>query len=113
MTTPDAAAGSALGAAAARLRVAVPSVADRVAAELRLQLAEGLLLPGARLTESTIAEELGVSRNTVREAFAELAAERLAAAAETVAYCYAGSRIVVPFLRAQGVPRVDGIDGDP
>src|SRR6476469_2299138 len=71
-----AAAGAALGAAA-RLRVAVPSVADRVAAELRLQLAEGLLLPGARLTESTIAEDLGVSRNTVREAFAELAAERL------------------------------------
>ncbi|WP_211881230.1 GntR family transcriptional regulator [Pseudarthrobacter albicanus] len=63
--------------AAARLRVAVPSVADRVAAELRLQLAEGRLLPGNRLTESTIAEELGVSRNTVREAFAELAAERL------------------------------------
>jgi DNA-binding GntR family transcriptional regulator len=77
MTTSDAAAGSALSAAAARLRVAVPSVADRVAAELRLQLAEGLLLPGARLTESTIAEDLGVSRNTVREAFAELAAERL------------------------------------
>jgi DNA-binding GntR family transcriptional regulator len=69
-------AGSALGAAA-RLRVAIPSVADRVTAELRLQLAEGLLLPGARLTESTISEELGVSRNTVREAFAELAAERL------------------------------------
>jgi DNA-binding GntR family transcriptional regulator len=75
MTTSEGAGRS--QAAAARLRVAVPSVADRVAAELRLQLAEGLLLPGARLTESTIAEELGVSRNTVREAFAELAAERL------------------------------------
>lgn len=73
-------ASSAAGAApgpTARLRVAVPSVADRVASELRLQLAEGLLLPGARLTESTISEELGVSRNTIREAFAELAAERL------------------------------------
>lgn len=55
----------------------MPSVADRVADELRLQLAEGVLLPGARLTESTIAEDLGVSRNTVREAFAELASERL------------------------------------
>ncbi len=77
MTTSDAAAGSTPSAAAARLRVAVPSVADRVASELRLQLAEGLLLPGARLTESTIADDLGVSRNTVREAFAELAAERL------------------------------------
>ncbi|GAP56097.1 gluconate operon transcriptional repressor, partial [Arthrobacter sp. Hiyo6] len=62
---------------AARLRVVVPSVADRVADELRLQLAEGVLLPGERLTESTIAEDLGVSRNTVREAFAELAGERL------------------------------------
>lgn len=55
----------------------MPSVADRVADELRLQLAEGTLLPGTRLTESTIAEDLGVSRNTVREAFAELASERL------------------------------------
>jgi DNA-binding GntR family transcriptional regulator len=55
----------------------MPSVADRVADELRLQLAEGILLPGTRLTESTIAEDLGVSRNTVREAFAELASERL------------------------------------
>ena len=72
---------------AARLRVAVPSVADRVAAELRLEVGGGARgaggrvsewgLPGARLTESAIAEELGVSRNTVREAFAELAAERL------------------------------------
>ena len=75
MTTPDA--DPRALAAAARLRIAVPSVADRVAAELRQQLADGVLLPGARLTESTIAEDLGVSRNTVREAFAELAAERL------------------------------------
>ena len=64
-------------ASAGRLRVAVPSVAERVAQELRRQLAEGALIPGARLTESTIAEDLGVSRNTVREAFAELASERL------------------------------------
>lgn len=67
----------AVGSGAARLRVAIPSVAGRVAAELRRQLAEGVLLPGARLTESTVSEDLGVSRNTVREAFAELAAERL------------------------------------
>lgn len=73
MTTSDAGPR----AAAARLRIAAPSVADRVAAELRRMLAEGELLPGTRLTESTIAEDLGVSRNTVREAFAELASERL------------------------------------
>jgi DNA-binding GntR family transcriptional regulator len=78
-TSETALQGTSRGAssAAARLRVAVPSVADRVADELRLQLAEGILLPGTRLTESTIAEDLGVSRNTVREAFAELASERL------------------------------------
>jgi DNA-binding GntR family transcriptional regulator len=60
-----------------RLRVAVPSVATRVASELRLQIAEGALPPGAKLKEEALSEELGVSRNTVREAFAELASERL------------------------------------
>ncbi|SDX49462.1 transcriptional regulator, GntR family [Arthrobacter sp. cf158] len=62
---------------AARLRVAVPAVASRVAAELRRQLITGKWVPGMRLNEPTIAEELGVSRNTLREAFAELGAERL------------------------------------
>ena len=60
-----------------RLRVAVPSVATRVASELRLQIAEGDLQPGAKLKEEALSEELGVSRNTVREAFAELVSERL------------------------------------
>ncbi|WP_395399222.1 GntR family transcriptional regulator [Arthrobacter sp. UC242_113] len=60
-----------------RLRVAVPAVATRVASELRLQIAEGALLPGTKLKEEALSEELGVSRNTVREAFAELASERL------------------------------------
>ncbi|GAA1255897.1 GntR family transcriptional regulator [Arthrobacter pascens] len=60
-----------------RLRVAVPSVATRVASELRLQIAEGVLPPGTKLKEEALSEELGVSRNTVREAFAELASERL------------------------------------
>jgi DNA-binding GntR family transcriptional regulator len=62
---------------ASRLRVAVPSVATRVASELRLQIAEGALEPGAKLKEEALSEELGVSRNTVREAFAELVSERL------------------------------------
>jgi DNA-binding GntR family transcriptional regulator len=60
-----------------RLRVAVPSVATRVAAELRLQIGEGHLQPGEKLKEEALSEELGVSRNTVREAFAELVSERL------------------------------------
>jgi DNA-binding GntR family transcriptional regulator len=64
-------------AGASRLRVAVPSVATRVASELRFQIAEGALPPGTKLKEEALSEELGVSRNTVREAFAELASERL------------------------------------
>lgn len=55
----------------------VPSVATRVASELRLQIAEGDLQPGMKLREEALSEELGVSRNTVREAFAELVSERL------------------------------------
>jgi DNA-binding GntR family transcriptional regulator len=69
--------GGSVPGATARLRVAVPSVATRVATELRLQIAEGGLLPGTKLKEEALSEELGVSRNTVREAFAELASERL------------------------------------
>ena len=64
-------------AGASRLWVAVPSVATRVAAELRLQIAEGALPPATQLKEEALADELGVSRNTVREAFAELVSERL------------------------------------
>jgi DNA-binding GntR family transcriptional regulator len=69
--------GSVSPGGTSRLRVAVPSVATRVATELRLQIAEGGLLPGTKLKEEALSEELGVSRNTVREAFAELASERL------------------------------------
>lgn len=69
--------GASVPGGTARLRVAVPSVATRVATELRLQIAEGGLLPGTKLKEEALSEELGVSRNTVREAFAELASERL------------------------------------
>lgn len=69
--------GSVSPGGTSRLRVAVPSVATRVATELRLQIAEGALLPGTKLKEEALSEELGVSRNTVREAFAELASERL------------------------------------
>lgn len=38
---------------------------------------EGALIPGMRLRESTLAEELGISRNTLREAFRALENERL------------------------------------
>jgi DNA-binding GntR family transcriptional regulator len=53
------------------------STAARVADALREQLTDGLLPPGSRLPEEAIGEALGVSRNTLREAFVQLAGERL------------------------------------
>jgi DNA-binding GntR family transcriptional regulator len=53
------------------------STAARVADALREQLTDGLLPPGSRLPEEAIGEALGVSRNTIREAFVQLAGERL------------------------------------
>ena len=56
-----------------------PSAAERVADALREQIVNGALRSGTRLTEETIGAALGFSRNTIREAFALLIAERLAA----------------------------------
>jgi DNA-binding GntR family transcriptional regulator len=53
------------------------STAERVASILRGRIAEGLLPPGTRLSEEAIGEALGVSRNTLREAFRLLTHERL------------------------------------
>lgn len=47
------------------------------AARLRAEIADGALAPGAKLSEHTVAAELGISRNTLRECFAMLAAEGL------------------------------------
>lgn len=49
----------------------------RAAAELRERISAGRLTPGTKLSEESIAEQLGVSRNTLREAFAALAGESL------------------------------------
>jgi DNA-binding GntR family transcriptional regulator len=54
-----------------------PSATERVGAALRDQIVDGGLRSGTRLTEETISGALGFSRNTIREAFALLAAERL------------------------------------
>lgn len=54
-----------------------PSAAERIGAVLRAQIVDGALRSGTRLTEETISASLGFSRNTIREAFALLAAERL------------------------------------
>ena len=74
-TDPHAAALRALGDA--RIRVLQASTAARVSDALREQLSEGLFAPGARLPEEAISQALGVSRNTVREAFVELIGDRL------------------------------------
>ena len=52
--------------------------ADRVAALLRDNITEGVFPPGTRLSEEAIGQALGVSRNTLREAFRLLCHERLA-----------------------------------
>ncbi|MDJ1138445.1 GntR family transcriptional regulator [Streptomyces iconiensis] len=53
------------------------STAERVASVLRERIARGALRPGVRLSEERICGALGVSRNTLREAFRLLTHERL------------------------------------
>src|SRR5512133_3967777 len=53
------------------------SVADQVAGILRQRILEGELRPGAALMEIPLAESLGVSRNTLREAMRILSLEGL------------------------------------
>ena len=67
------------GLAADRGLVSRKSTAERVAGVLRKRIAEGYFLPGGRLSEQDIGNALGVSRNTLREAFRLLTHERLVA----------------------------------
>ncbi|MGW2487461.1 GntR family transcriptional regulator [Streptomyces sp. NPDC001606] len=53
------------------------STAERVADILRSRIADGYFPPGTRLSEDGIGGALGVSRNTLREAFRLLTHERL------------------------------------
>ncbi|NSC20478.1 GntR family transcriptional regulator [Streptomyces albus subsp. chlorinus] len=55
------------------------STAERVAGILRTRIIEGAFRPGMRLAEEEIGGALGVSRNTLREAFRLLSHERLLA----------------------------------
>jgi DNA-binding GntR family transcriptional regulator len=50
---------------------------QRVYEHLRMAILEGVLEPGAELTEVALAEQLGVSRGPLREAIGRLAAEGL------------------------------------
>jgi DNA-binding GntR family transcriptional regulator len=66
---------SALGAHGGGLERA--SVTERVADVLRAKITDGTLTPGTRLSEEAVGGALGVSRNTLREAFRLLGHERL------------------------------------
>jgi DNA-binding GntR family transcriptional regulator len=55
------------------------STAERVADVLRDRVTEGVFRPGTRLSEEALREALGVSRNTLREAFRLLSHEGLLA----------------------------------
>lgn len=57
--------------------VARASAADRAVETLRLEIIDGVLPPGAPLTETEQAARLGISRTPVREAFARLITDGL------------------------------------
>jgi DNA-binding GntR family transcriptional regulator len=65
------------GLAADRVLLSRTSTAERVAGILRARIIEGYFPPGTRLAEDSIGSALGVSRNTLREAFRLLSHERL------------------------------------
>jgi DNA-binding GntR family transcriptional regulator len=65
------------GLADDRVLLGRTSTAERVADILRSRIAEGYFPPGTRLSEESIGGALGVSRNTLREAFRLLTHERL------------------------------------
>jgi DNA-binding GntR family transcriptional regulator len=69
------------------------SRADHTAERLRLMLIAGDLVPGQRLSETSVSETLGVSRNTLREAFRMLTHEQL-----LIHKPHAGVFVVVPSL---------------
>ncbi len=60
------------------LRLEHTSTVDRVAEELRRALFDGEVEPGTALREQALAEAMGVSRSTIREALGLLVAEGLA-----------------------------------
>ncbi|MEU0333804.1 GntR family transcriptional regulator [Streptomyces sp. NPDC006193] len=65
------------GLAGDRVLLGRTSTAERVSDILRNRISEGYFPPGTRLSEDGIGGALGVSRNTLREAFRLLTHERL------------------------------------
>jgi DNA-binding GntR family transcriptional regulator len=68
---------STIGTTKRRLGEEHSSLHDQVINELRQAILSGKLKPGERLIEGRLADELGVSRNPVREAIRALASEGL------------------------------------
>jgi DNA-binding GntR family transcriptional regulator len=68
---------SMIGTSKRRLGEEHSSLHDQVINELRQAILSGKLKPGERLVEGRLADELGVSRNPVREAIRALASEGL------------------------------------
>jgi DNA-binding GntR family transcriptional regulator len=64
-------------AALAALRIERTSTAERLADRLRELMVQGVLKPGSPLREQPMVDALGVSRNSIREAFRLLAREGL------------------------------------
>jgi DNA-binding GntR family transcriptional regulator len=60
-----------------RHRAVMSTSAERAARVLREQVVEGLLRSGTKLPEERLAQAIGVSRNTLREALSQLVAERI------------------------------------
>ena len=59
------------------MKTSSESAAERIASVLRRRITEGDLSPGAQLSEERLVAGLGVSRNTLREAFRLLAHDGL------------------------------------
>lgn len=99
-------------------RTVMSTSADRAARALREQVVEGALRSGTRLPEVRLADALGVSRNTLREALSQLVAERILVREEhrgvlvatpdaaAVRDVYAARRIIEPAAVLHG-PRLD------
>ena len=78
MAASPPAAGSAPRSPFGNLTLEHSSTVDRVADELRRALFDGELEPGTPLREIALAEAMGVSRSTIREALAQLVNEGVA-----------------------------------
>lgn len=64
-----------------------PSIREQVQNYLTKSILEGRIAPGARLVETQVAQELGVSRTPVREALQILESEGLLEGSSGIGYC--------------------------